>query len=285
VTALSGQVLTWDGSPLAGVTLQVGSKQTLTDASGRFLLQGLPDGNAILLIDGTSANNSGRSYGIFQVGVYVEKHETTVLPFTIWMPVLDTAHAVTIPSPTSSETIVTNPLLPGLELDIPADTVIRDLNSNVVRTLTITPIPLDRPPFPLPIGVDTPVYFTIQPGGAMLYTTDGKPSGARLIYPNPFHLTPGTPFDFWNYSLQWWSWYVYGHGAVSADGQSIVPNPGVEVYQFTGTMTGGPECSPAPIRNRRILADPLVPIAAVPLPLPATLWTAARVCSSRATPT
>jgi RHS repeat-associated protein len=246
VTALSGQVLTWDGNPLARVTLQVGNKQTTTDGSGRFLLIEPGSDWVVLLIDGTSANNGGRSYGIFQVGVYVEKHETTVLPFTIWMPVLDTPHAVTIPSPTISDTVVTNPLLPGLELDIPAGTVIRDINNNAVRTLTITAVPLDRPPFPLPVGVEPPVYFTIQPGGATLYTADGKTSGARLIYPNPSHLAPGTPFDFWDYSPQWWSWYVYGHGAVSSDGKSIVPNPGVKVYRFTGAMTGGGGMQPTP---------------------------------------
>ena len=31
--------------------------------------------------------------------------------------------------------------------------------------LTITPIPVDRPPLPLPNGVKGPIYFTIQPGG------------------------------------------------------------------------------------------------------------------------
>jgi hypothetical protein len=32
--------------------------------------------------------------------------------------------------------------------------------------LTITPIPVDRPPLPLPNGVKGPIYFTIQPGGS-----------------------------------------------------------------------------------------------------------------------
>jgi hypothetical protein len=35
--------------------------------------------------------------------------QTTVLPFTIWMARLDTAHAVTLASPTTSESVVTTP--------------------------------------------------------------------------------------------------------------------------------------------------------------------------------
>src|SRR5208337_585515 len=163
-----GQVLTIDGRPLAGVTLGVGNTRTTTDESGRFLLTHLQSGYAVLLIDGTSANHYGRTYGIFQTGVNLAASRTTVLSFTIWMPLLDTLHAVTIPSPTTSAMVITNPLMPGLELHIPAGTTITDINGKVVRTISITPIPLDRTPFPLPAGVQVPIYFTIQPGGAQL---------------------------------------------------------------------------------------------------------------------
>ena len=91
VTGLSGQVLTIDGSPLRGVTLQVGAYSAHSDGTGRFLIVGLPAGVDALLIDGTSANQGGISYGIFQPGVSVTAKVTNVLPFTIWMPVLDTA--------------------------------------------------------------------------------------------------------------------------------------------------------------------------------------------------
>ena len=49
---------------------------------------------------------------------------TNVLPFTIWSPLVDTVHQVTIPSPTTHETVVTTPLIPGLELHLPAGTTI-----------------------------------------------------------------------------------------------------------------------------------------------------------------
>jgi len=244
VTALSGQVLTLDGMPLAGVTLEVGNKQIASDQSGRFLLLGVTGGQAVLLINGASANNHDRTYGIFQVGVNLAAGQTTVLSFTIWMPLLDTLHAVTIPSPTTSEVVVTNPLMPGLELRIPAGTVIHDLNGQVVRTITMTPVPLDRPPFPLPLGVQVPIYFTVQPGGSQLWTTKGTWAWAQLYYPNPDHLAPGTRFDFWNYDASESGWYVYGRGAVNSNGTEVIPDPGVGIWNFTGAMVGGPSLAP-----------------------------------------
>jgi RHS repeat-associated protein len=237
VTALSGQVLTIDGSPLANVTLQVGAYLARSDGTGRFLIVGLPAGLDTLLIDGTSANHGGLTFGIFQPGVSVTAKVTNVLPFTIWMPVLDVAHAVTVPSPTVQETVVSNPLMPGLDLHIPAGTVITDIQGKVARTLTMTAVPLDRPPFPLPAGVKVPIYFTIQPGGAQLWTTNGKWAWARLIYPNMSNLPANTPFSFWNYEADE-GWYVYGKGRVTTDGSSIVPDPGVGIWKFTGAMVG-----------------------------------------------
>jgi len=47
---------------------------------------------------------------------------------------------------------------------IPAGSVIYDHEHRRVRQVSLTEIPLAQPPFPLPNGVVTPVYFTLQPG-------------------------------------------------------------------------------------------------------------------------
>ena len=95
---------------------------------------------------------------------------TTVLPFTIWSPVLDTSHTITIPSPTRGETVVSTPTMPGLELHLPPGTVIRGEDGSVVRRVTMTPIPMDRTPFPLPADAPFTMFFTIQPGGGYIST-------------------------------------------------------------------------------------------------------------------
>src|SRR5206468_8537086 len=99
-----------------------------------------------LEIDARTANTSQGTYGFYEARIGAYAGKTTILPFTIWSPVIDTGHAVTIPSPTTGETVITTPTMPGLELHLPAGTMIIDEDKHVVRTLSLTPIPLDRTP-------------------------------------------------------------------------------------------------------------------------------------------
>jgi RHS repeat-associated protein len=249
VTAVSGQVLRLNGSPLAGVTLRLEGRTVTTDGTGRFLLmhQGLATGWHEFWMDGRTANGRGATYGTFEVAVRVTAGGTTVLPYTSWMPRLDTAHAVRIASPTATETVVTTPLIPGLELRLAPGTVITDEDGRTVREVSITPIPIDRTPFPLPVGVDVPIYFTIQPGGAYVAVTgtNGRTRGARLIYPNYRGQPAGTRMEFWHYEPdEGREWYVYGNGAVSPDARQVVPDPGVGIYKFTGAMVASPGLAP-----------------------------------------
>ncbi len=245
VTAVAGQVLTIDGRPLRGVTLEVENQSARTDNTGRFLLR-LSNGEAgrrELGIDGRTANQGKRTYGVFEYGLSVAAGTTTVLPFTIWMPQLDRAHDVAIPSPTVAETVVTTPYIPGLELHLSPRTVVRDEHGEVVTQLGITPIPVDRPPFPLAKNVDVPVYFTVQPGGAYVHSYGSGGSGAWLVYPNYGRTSePGQVLQFFHYDPEEKDWYVYGVGTVTADGNQVVPSATTRLYEFTGAMlqTGDP---------------------------------------------
>ncbi|SCL34140.1 RHS repeat-associated core domain-containing protein [Micromonospora pallida] len=270
-TALTGQALLLNGKPLADVTLTVGRRSTRTDASGRFLLTGLAAGHHVLVIDGATASRPGREFGRFETGVDLTAGETTDLSYPIWMTRLDTDHKVRIASPTRKKTVVTTPAIPGFEVHLPAGTVVKDRAGKVVRELSITALPVDQPPFPLPAGVRTPVYFTVQPGGSVVL-----PEGAQIIYPNTQGLAPGARLDFWDYdptrapctpapvksyprkaSAQALApavcavdgaeagWYIYGRGTVSADGKQIVPDQDVRVWEFTGAMFNGSGKRPA----------------------------------------
>ncbi|WP_414450021.1 RHS repeat-associated core domain-containing protein [Burkholderia sp. 22PA0099] len=239
VTAVEGQVLKLNGKPLRGASLSIGSKTVVTDDNGEFILDDVPSGQQDLIIDGSSANHGKRQYGRFEYGMSVTPGKVNALPFVIWMTPLDTNHVITIPSPTTGETDISNPAIPGLELKIPAGTVIRDDKGNIVTKLTMSAIPVDQPPFPLP-PISVPVYFTIQPGGAHLQAMSSlRAQGAQLIYPNFNHEQPNARIDFWNYDPTGKGWYVYGKGTVSADGTQIVPDPGIVIYEFTGAMVGG----------------------------------------------
>jgi RHS repeat-associated protein len=236
-TALTGQVLKLDGEPLPHVTLEIGNRQAQSDSTGRFLLSDIPAGHQVLVIEGATANSLGKSYGRFEFGDEIKAGVTNKLDFKVWMSLLDIAHEITIPSPTIRETILTTPTMPGLELHLPAGTVVTDANGKAVKKITITPIPLDRPPFPLPFVI-VPTYFTIQPGGAYISVNGSGSKGARLFYPNTEHKPAGVPYAFWNYNADHNGWSVYGTGHVDKTRSQVVPDPGVVIYDFSGAMVG-----------------------------------------------
>ena len=89
VTALAGQTLRLNGSALPGVTLQIDNQSATSDQTGRFLLRGLTAGHHVLVVDGTSASRTGRTYGIYEIGIDLNAGVTTVLKYTIWMTRLD----------------------------------------------------------------------------------------------------------------------------------------------------------------------------------------------------
>lgn len=246
VTAVSGRVLRLDGAPLKDVTLQIEGHATRTDGTGRFLLP-LDEWTSratALEIDGATASKPNRTYGFYEARIAVYARQTNVLPFTIWSPRIDTVHQVTVPSPTTTETLVTTPTMPGLELHLPAGTVIYGEDHDVVKAVSITPIPLDRTPFPLPVNATFSMFFTIQPGGAYL-STPGPIKGGWLVYPNVNHSRNGR-VQFFNYDPDDRGWYPYGMGTIA--GASVVPEPKTRIYGFTGASFN--DSTPTPPNGR-----------------------------------
>jgi len=242
-TALAGQAMTLHGRAIPKVSMKIDGREAETDDTGRFLVTGLTAGKHVLSIDGNHTGRGAR-YGHYDTQVDIKADTTNVLDFTIWLSKLDKAGDLTIPSPTTNETVLSTPRIPGLELRLPAGSVIRDRDGKIVTELNMTAIPTDRPPFPIP-GVGVPVYFTVQPGGAIIQNVKGeKLQGARLIYPNFAHAAAGTRVDFWNYDARGKGWYVYGKGTVTPDEKQVVPDPGVAIYEFSGAMISNPSNAP-----------------------------------------
>jgi len=248
VTALSGQILTLSKQPVAGVKVELDGVRTTTDGTGRFLLSNVLPGPRMIVVDARPASRTGVTYGTFMFQVIVGNvGGTTVLPFTIWMPALDTEHAIEISVPTTREIVATTPRIPGLEVHIPAGIRIRDMDGNLVHTITITPISTERPPFPLPPGVKFPVYFSLQPDGAMIEGTGQQVlPGIREVIPNSARWAPGTRSDFWTMDPTTGAWIVYGKGTVTPDGRQVVPDPGIGIHMLTCGSTGNPPGNPPP---------------------------------------
>ena len=227
-TKLVGQVLEVEGRPLAGVVVKVGELETRTDSLGRFELVDPPSGHQTLCVDGRAIRFG--DFGMYEIGVDVREAGTTEIGFPIWLSRIDDAPRMTIDSPTTNEVVLTTPKIPGLEIHLAPGTVITNDDGEVIHELSISELSRVRPPFPLPSLVETPVYFTVQPGGAYLSKK------ARVYYPNLVHAPAGTRVQFWHYSPDGRGWYVYGWGEVTADGKQVVPDPGVGVYELTGSM-------------------------------------------------
>lgn len=256
-TALAGQVLRLNGLPLANVTLRIGTNTAVTDNTGRFLLTGLTAGREELIMDGSTANQPGRTYGTFDYGVDITDKTTTVLPFTIWMPLLDLQHATVLPVPTPHEIVARSPRIPGLEVHVPAG-VILQTDDGPLPMISLTQIPVDRPPYPLPPG--TTFFFTPQGHGAQVVRTDGaaSPAGVRIVLPNVDRLPSGTRLELTHYSYYRGGWTTYGEGVVSADGRQIVPDPGAEFKRLGCAHVLGPDqASPAAIPGGLRDLDPI----------------------------
>jgi len=195
-------------------------------------------------MDGRTASTKDVTYGVFEVGMEVSPRETNILDYTMWMPVIDTAHAITIAFPTAQETVITTPLISGLEFHLPAGATVTDIDGKTANQISITPIPVSQPPFPLPKRVNVPLYFTIQPGGGVISVGDTNgPQGGWIVHPNTAHNKAGTRFNFWNYDSEKKGWHIKGTGSVTADAGAVVPDSGVVINTLAGTSV---TCAPIP---------------------------------------
>lgn len=231
VTALAGRVLTLEGEPLPNVTLQAGTSSTRTDATGRFLLSPLNAGQQVLLINGTTASQPNKPYAMFDTRVDVDPGQTNILPYTIWLPLVDVRNATDLSATTTGDVVAKTPRVPGLEVHVPKGAVMRYPKGDLVRKLTITPIPANRPPFPLPAGQKEGLLFTMQTHGARLEEGGARglgsaSKGLRMVYPNHAGLAPGTVVDIWSYDASGTGWFVSGKGKVGRDGKQIAPDKG-----------------------------------------------------------
>jgi RHS repeat-associated protein len=218
-TYLYGTALRIDDKPLVGATITLGAYSTRTDAHGRFVLRDVPSGHQVVFVDGSTANRGDEEYGEFLADLDVQAQKANAVPYNFYVPRIAARDKISLPSPTVTETVITHPAVPGLEIHIPAGAVIRDRNGKVLTQVAIVPIPVDRSPVPVPANFLT--YFSMQPGGA---TIDGLTTtaaeGFRTVYPNYSSDEPGR--GLWYYDAEGAGWASYTDSHVSPDGRSIV---------------------------------------------------------------
>lgn len=247
---LLGQVRSTKGTPLAGVRVSIGRSHATTNARGRFRLTKLVPGRRTLIIDGTGPRSGAARYGAFEAAVFVQPTRRTDLPFTIWLQKLDLARTMTLPAGVLKRPFVLRTgAIPGLQVRFPAGSKVIDRHGRQVRRISITRIPVKRPPHPLPAGVRVPVYYSIQPSLSRVVRADGRPAKARIIYPNYTYQRRGTRMDFWRYAASN-GWQIYGSGRVTRN-RLVVPDKGVGISRLSGDLQRRPQRREGPDGRRQ----------------------------------
>ena len=238
-TTLAGRVLSTENVPIPNCAVSApapsGSDVTATtDGAGNFLLIGLQSGpkRPIFIQPPT-----GSVYPAIKEPADVAANQYNTVPYTFYLPAIDPLNTPINPN---GPTDVTSARVPGLKMTIPQGVRLRVLGSSAdVTHVSITPVPFDRTPAPLPGSVRTPLVFTSQPGNACVvnasnqcFTDDSGPK-IPVVYPNLSGANPGTQIPLWSFDHNTVSWYQYGTGTVSADGKTIAPNAGVGLRDFS----------------------------------------------------
>jgi RHS repeat-associated protein len=226
-TTLSGRVLSTEDEPILGATVSLDGQTATTDAAGAFLLGGVPAGNRRpLMVDGRTASAPNRTYPVIIEPADLVAGQANLNPYTFYLPAIDTQYEVDVVP--NQDTVVTTPRVPGVQMTVPAGANLRNRDGSPVARVSITPVPIDRTPAPLPANVRTTLVFTSQPGGAIADVA------MPVVYPNLAEADPGTRVELYAFDHDTVQWYVYGYGRVSDDGRSIVP----EVDPATGRQYG-----------------------------------------------
>ncbi len=257
-TTLAGRILaTKDDAPIPGARVNIGVLSVTADASGNFLFTNPPTGQQVLLVDGPSALYPGS----LPVQMTIQPGVANVLPYPVFLHEVSQNY---FPIAPGAQTIVAPADIPGFSMMIPAGTTITGWDGQPNVKVSVIPVPIDRLPIPtLPANVPAKQVYMFnfgKPGG-------GYPSRPiPIIMPNDSGAPPGTRMDMWYYDEgptpdpTGHQWKVYGQGTVSADGKSVIPDPGVGQPKFC--CGGG---ATVPIGGLAVSAAALTFFAALPV--------------------
>ena len=226
-TALFGRVLSTEDEPIVGATVSLDGHTAMTDAGGAFLLTGIAAGvDRPIMVDGRTASAPNRTYPVIIEPATLIAGEATALPYIFYLPAIDTQYEMDVVP--GQNTIVTTPRVTGLSMTVPAGANLRNRDNSPVTRVSITPVPIDRTPAPLPPDASTAMVYTSQPGGAI------ADIAMPVVYPNLSGVDPGKRVELYAFDHDTVKWYVYGYGRVSTDGRLIEP----EIDPVTGNPYG-----------------------------------------------
>lgn len=216
-------------NPIPGAVVSVlngGSLRAVTDSNGRFVLTNVPAGRLLIEVDGHPVKTPP-GYFFPTVAKLFESIPglETLIGEPIYLPLVQDAAFVAL-STTTTTSVANNAQLPGWHLEVPPNTVERR-DGTVAGRLSITPVPANRLPAPLPPGVDPGIVITIQAeGGADVFRQP-----VPLTAPNLEGLPPGSKTVLWDFDHARGEFVPVATLTVSADGQTVTTDPGQGVIR------------------------------------------------------
>ncbi len=213
-TGVRGLVHNLNNPPLSNVrvTLRSSGHTAFTGSDGFFTITGIPSGTQQLIVNGREANLG--VYAIIAVAVELIDGVLNDLNSAISLPDVDVDAEVQVS--TTFNTTVTNPSLPGVELEIIGGSATNPDGTPFIGKLSINPVPDYGRPESRPEELRPGFAVTIQPAGIRFNPP------ARITFPNADGMTPGNDLNLWSLSPDTGKFNIVGKSAVSADGQSII---------------------------------------------------------------
>ncbi|MBX3670121.1 MAG: choice-of-anchor D domain-containing protein [Rhodocyclaceae bacterium] len=257
------------------------SEAVFTDAQGNFTLSNVPAGDVKVAVDGRTATNAPAGYyfpemvmdSIIKPGIVntlmgsmgsVQKQAANADDPAVYLPRLQNAIFATVSA--TQPTVITAPVESGagsgsritgdqlsqLTLTIQPGSVV-DANGNAIDNaqVGVSPVPATLVRDMLPPGVLQHTFdITIQAPDAAAFTTP-----AMLTMPNVFGMAPGEKTFFLSFDHTTGRLVIDGTATVSADGLTVVTDPGqgVTMPGWHGLTppggcggSGGPPPQPVP---------------------------------------
>lgn len=235
-------------TPIVGATIRVDAfpeANAVTDSNGRFELANMPAPEFFVHIDGSTATGlpSGKSYPVVGKPFHSVPGQTVQLSmdgavFDVHLPPMSTGDIKNL-SPTATTNVSFGAggvaelasMFPNVDpatwarmsVAFAPKAAVDDLGRPATQALVI-PVPPQRLPAPLPPTVNPKLVISIQAIGA---TTFDVP--APVTFPNLEGLKPGEKSLLMSFNHDAGRWEFIGNGTVSADGLTIVSDPGVGV--------------------------------------------------------
>jgi len=234
-TTLTGIVLDNAEQPIPNATASIRNTNlsALTNAQGQFTIAGVPVGDLVLYVDG-STSTSPYTFPTLSFQIATIAGINNNLGHPIYLPPIDTNNSQVVGGDQPVQLTMTG--VPGLVYTVAPNSATFPDGTHVGR-VTLSQVHSDRVPMTPPNGTAPRLVGTLQPAGIVF----SPPIQIQL--PNTDGLAPGQVEEIFSFHHDVEQFVVEGTARVSEDGSVVVSDPGfgLTVSGWHGGGGGAPQ--------------------------------------------